>query len=353
VLIIDDSTVFRTQIRRALSDLPDVEVVGSASSGRIALQMLEQKPADLVTLDLNMADMNGLETLHEIRRRGLPVRVLVFAAKSARSAEETLEALRGGADDFVLKPGGDTLSLEHALEQVRGELVPKIRQFSGTARAPRPHAGSKPPPAAATSTSAPYRTRDMSAMRAAVVVVASSTGGPSALEALFASLPRPPRAPILVAQHMPETFTRFLARRLEDVSGVTCREAVNGEPLAPGTIYVAPGNFHMQVRTTAAGSRIMLDQGPRVNSVRPAADLLFRSVAELYGDTCAGFVLTGMGADGLEGARRIKERGGGVMIQSRESCVVWGMPAAVHAAGAFDKMGDLQDCAAVLALLSA
>jgi two-component system chemotaxis response regulator CheB len=352
VLIVDDSSVFRTQIRRALSDVPDIEVVGSASNGRIALQMLEQKPTDLVTLDLNMADMDGMETLREIRRRGLAVRVLVFAARSTRSAEDTIEALRCGADDFVLKPGGDTLSIEHALEQVRSDLVPKIRQFTA---AMAPTAAREPVAKAAkiSPQALSKKPRDLATMRPMVVVVASSTGGPGALEALFASLPRPPRVPILVAQHMPETFTKFLAKRLADISGVACREAQNGEPPTPGTIYIAPGNFHMQLRSTPAGNRIALDQGPKVNSVRPAADLLFASAAELYGDACAAFVLTGMGSDGLEGARRIKNRGGAVMIQSKESCVVWGMPAAVHDAGAYDRIGDLQDCAGVLARLSA
>lgn len=355
VLIVDDSSVFRTQIRRALADVPDIEVVGSASSGRIALQMLEQKPADLVTLDLNMADMDGMETLREIRRRGLAVRVLVFAARSARSAEDTIEALRCGADDFVLKPGGDTLSIEHALEQVRSDLIPKIRQFTAALppSAPRAPLGFASKASPAPPSRKPSEHRDLGTMRPMIVVVASSTGGPGALEALFASLPRPPRVPILVAQHMPETFTKFLAKRLADISGVACREAQNGEPPAAGTIYIAPGNFHMQVRSTAAGNRITLDQGPKVNSVRPAADLLFTSVADLYGDSCAAFVLTGMGSDGLEGVRRIKGRGGAVMIQSKESCVVWGMPAAVYEAGAYDRIGDLQDCAGILARLSA
>lgn len=354
VLIVDDSSVFRTQIRKALVDLPGVEVVGSASSGKIALAMLGQKNIDLITLDINMPDMNGLETLRELRVRGYKTRVILFASRNARSAQETLEALRIGADDFVLKPEGETTSLDSALEQVKAQLLPKIKQFI----APRldkdlRDGGFLGDGAMATAKALPaVKPRDIKSMQAMVVVVASSTGGPGALEKFLGGLKSVPRIPVLIAQHMPETFTKYLARRLTEVSKVDVREAINGEALLPKTVYLAPGNFHMRLgRGPSGGNIILLDQGPKVNSVRPAADLLFQSAAELYGETCAAFVLTGMGEDGLVGARSIKEAGGAVMIQDKASCIVWGMPAAVFNAGLHDAIGDIEQCGAILSRL--
>ncbi|MCX6109051.1 MAG: CheB methylesterase domain-containing protein, partial [Proteobacteria bacterium] len=179
---------------------------------------------------------------------------------------------------------------------------------------------------------------------------ASSTGGPAALEVVVSKLHgRVPRIPVLLVQHMPESFTRNLASRLTDLSGVEVREATNGEPVKPGALILAPGNFHMRLNRNGDCNYITLDQGPKVNSVRPAADLLFISAAQLYGPSCAGMVLTGMGEDGCTGAKAIKQAGGGIMIQDRDSSIVWGMPAAVEKAGAYDLIGDLNACADQLA----
>ena len=183
-----------------------------------------------------------------------------------------------------------------------------------------------------------------------ICVIASSTGGPAALEVVVSKLHgRVPRIPVLLVQHMPESFTRNLASRLTDLSGVEVREATNGEPVKPGALILAPGNFHMRLNRKGDANYITLDQGPKVNSVRPAADLLFISAAQLYGPTCAGMILTGMGEDGCTGAKAIKQAGGGIMIQDRGSSIVWGMPAAVEKAGAYDLIGDLNACADQLA----
>lgn len=361
VLIVDDSSVFRTQIRKALADIPGIDVAGTASNGRIALQMIEQRSIDLVTLDLNMPDMGGLETLRQIRKVDRKIRVIVFASRSSRSAEETIDALSIGADDFVLKPDGSTSSLDHALEQVRNELVKRVRQF---------HEGKSIQPSQSkrdfTNNSAHLssmrslvteskqshrRKLNLETFRPMIAVIASSTGGPGALEVVIGKLKSSPRIPILIAQHMPATFTKFLAKRLQESSGINCREAVNGEPIRFGTIYIAPGDFHMRVASTPNGNIITLDQGPKLHSVRPAADYLFRSAADIYGSSCFGMVLTGMGEDGLSGSIHIKDQGGAIFIQDKDSCAVWGMPAAVQHADAYDSIGNLDECGKVLARL--
>ena len=363
VLIVDDSSVFRTQIRKALTDVPGIDIAGTASNGRIALQMMQQKSVDLVTLDLNMPDMGGLETLREIRKAGRRIHVIVFASRSARSAEETIDALSNGADDFVLKPDGNTSSLEHALEQVRSELVKRVKQFSNgpkaatsgtkqTAVAKRVERFSTEirPPSAPPKV---FRRHSLQQFKPMIIVIASSTGGPNALEVVLTKIPKLTRVPILIAQHMPATFTKYLAKRLQESIGITCREALNGELIRSDTIYIAPGDFHMRVATSTRGNAIILDQGPKLHSVRPAADHLFNSAADLYGSACFGMVLTGMGEDGLVGAIHIKERGGAIMIQNQESCAVWGMPAAVYHAEAYDAIGNLDECGSLLARLCA
>jgi two-component system chemotaxis response regulator CheB len=336
-LIADDSVIYRSQIKKALEGLPGVEVVGVAANGKITLERLNQSSVDLLILDLEMPEMDGLQTLKEMSRRGGQTKTLVFSALSKQGAEITLDALRHGACDFITKPDGSSIQAEGGLliepsQRIKGLLEPRISalfpdllmnlgsDLESESRGPL-HAQSS---------------GSWDQFQPEVIVIGSSTGGPTVLEGIFAELPKPLRCPVLVAQHMPPFFTATLAERIQKISGIPTSEARDGMPLLPNSIIIAPGDYHMRIRVDGGVPRVVLDQGPQINSVRPAVDPLFASAASVFGEKCLGVVLTGMGADGAEGSKKIKESGGWVIIQSQETCVVFGMPGAVKAAGAFD-----------------
>ena len=353
VMIVDDSVVFRSQLKNCLDAADDVTVVATAANGKIALQRLEMGACDLIILDLEMPEMDGLQFLAELRRHSFTQKVIVFAGTSKEGASQALAALNAGAVDFVAKPTTAS-SLEEALESIKRELLPKIIQFKkryDAARDPRrlalrSEAAPTPP-----DPRRPYPKVSLETFKPRIVVVGSSTGGPAALERLFAPLQGTTlRVPILVTQHMPPKFTEALASRLSSISGVPVGEGRTGALIVPGHIFVAPGDYHMSIQrlTSAETPVIKLDQEPKRNSVRPAVDYLFESAAREYGSACAGFVLTGMGEDGKEGSIAIKSNGGAMMIQDRDSSVVWGMPGAVHSVGAYDDEGSIDECARIL-----
>lgn len=349
VMVVDDSVVFRSQLKNCLDGQFGINVVGSAAHGRIALEKLSQIDSDLITLDLEMPEMNGFEFLSEMRRRGFTQKVIVFASPTKEGAAQVLEALAAGASDFVAKPQG-TSSLDEALDSIRRDLLPKVLQFKK-----RQESSSivEAPSVACDKLNEDSSTPKITdvfleTLRPKAIVIASSTGGPGALETIFSSLQVScSRLPIFIAQHMPAHFTEALARRLESISGISAGEGKNGELVQPNRIYVAPGDFHMTLSRTPDGERIAIkiDQNPKRNGVRPAADYLFETAAREYGQYIAAFVLTGMGEDGKQGAVRVKRGKGAVIIQDRLSSIVWGMPGAVHESGAFDLEGDLTTCA--------
>ncbi len=345
VLIVDDSVVFRSAIRTALERLPGIEVVGAAANGKIALEKIKQLSVDLITLDMEMPDLDGIETLKQLRAAGHRQTVVVFSSMTTLGAERAIDALRFGADEVVAKPAqSEEGGIEGAVEKVRFALLPIIEAFrSKWAPAPRSSpAGDTSsvgysPPASLNIGLPPSLLR----FRPAVLVIGSSTGGPMALENLFIALKDAvPRVPILICQHMPPVFTASLAKRLEVVCGIPASEGLQGESIKPGRIYVAPGDYHMVLAKGPNGAMVRLHQGPAVNSVRPAVDPLFESAAEVFGASVLSVVLTGMGADGAIGAERIRGVGGKVLIQDQASCVVFGMPGAVAEKKAFDGMGD-------------
>lgn len=370
VLIADDSVVYRSQLRSAAAMLEYVDVVGVAANGRLAVEKLAQTSADLLILDLEMPEMNGLQTLEEIRRLGLQVKVLLFSSHSKRGAEITMDALRAGASDFVTKPGSEGAGSGN-LEKVASDpakrilelIQPKIEALfpsvlnGGAVPAPT-KMPAKPQASAGQGASTPsaakvYPSLILETVRPRVLVIGSSTGGPNALEKLFSALRPPYSVPILITQHMPAVFTATFAERLGKLLGAgktveEVREGRDGEVLLPNRIYVAPGDYHMTLKAEGESVRIALDQGPPQNFVRPAVDPLFQSAAAIYRSGCMGIVLTGMGADGRIGSVAIKDAGGSVLIQNRESCVVYGMPGAVEAAGAFDLTADLEEIARVV-----
>ena len=319
--MVDDSSVFRSQIRNALATSDEIEVAGVAANGKVAIQKLKQTSVDVVTLDMEMPEMDGAETIAAIRKMNFPVKIIVFSSQTKRGSERAIQALTLGADDILVKPEPTGQESVQPHEVMAKELVPRVLQFrkmvtSTDAASPR-------------TPNAIVRT-NIAHFSPKIVVVGSSTGGPACLEKIFGGMGGKLKVPILIAQHMPPVFTATLARRLQEKSGIECGEGVMGEPLE-NKIYLAPGDFHMTLRVFAGGAKVFLDQGPPRNSVRPAVDNLFESAATLFGKTCLGIVLTGMGEDGLVGCRAIKNAGGGVVIQDSASSVVFGMPGAVFA----------------------
>jgi two-component system chemotaxis response regulator CheB len=322
--VVDDSVVIRKLLCEILQTDPELEVVGTASDGRIGLAKIAQLHPDLVTLDVEMPVMNGLETLAEIRKLYAKLPVVMFSTLTERGAEATLDALSLGASDYATKPlhaGGPAA----AAAAIQAELVPKIKALCA-----RPLKNLKPPPRAAKAV------RRLAPRRIEIVTIGTSTGGPNALAEVLPRIPKDFPVPIVLVQHMPPVFTRLLAERLGSHSEISVREGIAGAVISPGNAWIAPGDFHMVLKRAAMGSRLELNQDPPENSCRPAVDVLFRSVAEVYGAAVLAVVMTGMGSDGLIGARRIRERGGEVIIQDEASSVVWGMPGLVHAAGEAD-----------------
>ena len=334
VLVVDDSVV----IRRIVSDLidsdPDLQVVGTAQNGRIALSKIEQLQPHVITLDIEMPEMDGLATLRELRNRRIRIPVIMFSTLTARAAAATLDALSLGAADYVTKPS-NVGSTDLAMERVREDLIPKIKAFAR--RAP----GVMSAPALSRAVARPaaravVRPRPASAptSRIDVVAIGTSTGGPNALEEVFRRLPTSIGVPVVVVQHMPPVFTKILADRLSAKSSWQVHEATNGMRLEPGHAYIAPGDHHMVVERAPLGpGRVLLNQGPPENSCRPSVDVLFRSVAAAHGPASLAVVMTGMGQDGLEGCKLLVERGAEVLAQDEATSVVWGMPGYVSRAG--------------------
>ena len=338
VLVVDDSVVIRRLVTHALEQDPDLEVVGAASNGAIGLQRIPQFNPDILTLDIEMPEMDGLETLRRVRREFPHLRVIMLSALTDRGAAVTLEALSLGADDYVTKASGEG-SLDRSMTRLRDELVPKIKQFfhlPGQSRA-----GARPEPAHVPATP-PARwdtpVFESTKVRPKVVVIGVSTGGPTALGAILPELPAGFPLPVLIVQHMPPLFTRLLAERLHATCRLPVEEARQGEPVRAGKILIAPGDFHLKVASDGGGVRVCLDQSPPQNSCRPAVDALFTSIGEVYGGAAIALILTGMGQDGLRGAEVLKARGASVLAQDEASSVVWGMPGAVVNAGLADRV---------------
>jgi len=338
VLVVDDSVVIRRLVTHALEQDPALEMVGAASNGVIALQRIPQFNPDVLTLDIEMPEMDGLETLRRVRREYPQLRVIMFSTLTERGAAVTLEALTLGADDYVAK-ASNVGSLDRSMTRLREELVPKIKQFFH--RASPNHAAARPEPAHAPAAQPAWQRTPVwqsTKLRPKVVVIGVSTGGPTALGAILPELPASFPLPVLVVQHMPPLFTRLLAERLHSACRLPVEEAGQGKPVEAGKILIAPGDFHFKVASNGGGVRVFLDQSPPQNSCRPAVDALFTSIGEVYGGAVIAAILTGMGQDGLRGAEILKAQGASVLAQDEASSVVWGMPGAVVNAGLADRV---------------
>ncbi len=341
VLVVDDSIVVRRLVSLALDHDPNLEVVGTAQNGRDALEKLAALSPDVITMDIEMPEMDGLEAVRLIRQRASDVRVVMLSTLTERGAAATLEALSLGADDYVTKQSAGR-SIDESTANLRTELVPKIKQFFtftdaislSNLRISEPRTAPKPAPTAPRSAPTPSVTGTpvrSSTFVPRIVAIGISTGGPTALSKIIPTVPADFRLPILVVQHMPPLFTRSLCERLQERCQLLVREAIHGEYVRPGLILFAPGDYHMRVHLVPGESqpRISLDQGPAENSCRPAVDVLFESVANIYGGASVAAVLTGMGHDGLRGAKLLKNAGAAILAQDEETSTVWGMPRAI------------------------
>jgi two-component system chemotaxis response regulator CheB len=322
VLVVDDSSVIRRLLADILSSDEEVEVVGTAPNGAIALQKIEQLNPDVITLDVEMPDMTGLEFLEALRKTSSKLPVIMFSSLTQKAAITTLEALARGATDYVTKPTG--VSREAASELVRSQLLPKVKVLGGR----RPSAAMELLRAKPRAVSAPVWNE-----RPEVLAIGVSTGGPNALSTLFQQIPANLGVPVVIVQHMPPLFTQLLAERLTNTCPLTFAEAKDGDLLEAGKVWIAPGDFHMRLVRDGTQVRVALDQGTPENSCRPAVDVLFRSVASVYRSRSLAVIMTGMGQDGLHGCEAIDAAGGQIIVQDEASSVVWGMPGFVAKAG--------------------
>jgi len=338
ILVVDDSVVVRRLVAGVLEEDPALEVVGTAPNGRIALAKVEQLAPDLVTLDIEMPEMDGLTALARMRKEHKDVKVIMFSVLTERGALHTLDALSLGAVDYVTKPARQA-GREEALRSIREKLVPRI------------HAICCPAEMGPASAAADQR-RGAAPEAPAVIAVAASTGGPDAVPRLLQALPGDFGLPILIVQHMPALFTRLFARRLDAQVALPVAEAADATSLDGGGVWIAPGGMHLVVERSRGGLGLLTQQGPAELSCRPSANVLFRSVARHYGPGALAVVLTGMGRDGLEGCREIRRAGGRILAQDQASSVVWGMPGFVVEAGLADSALKPEDLAREITYLA-
>jgi two-component system chemotaxis response regulator CheB len=328
----------RSLLRSVICADASLEVAGTAADGQSALKVIETTRPDLILLDVEMPVMDGLATLRQLRAKGTKMPVIMCSSLTQRGAKVTIEALACGAADYVTKPAGQA-GREAAIKTLAQDLIPKIHALTSQAHTqpqsvfPGMAGGPRAP---LILPMAPQQRAQAITSVPVVLAIGVSTGGPAALEVLLPAIPGNFPLPILIVQHMPELFTKLFAERLDSRCQLRVCEAAEGDPVRPGTIYIARGNWHMEVLAPSRSGQpatLHLSQGPLENHCRPAVDTLFRSLAGIYGSGVLAVVLTGMGSDGLAGCRLIRENGGTVLAQDQASSVVWGMPGAVTNAG--------------------
>lgn len=344
IIIVDDSLVFRHAVQDALRGEPGIEVVGSARNGVRAMELISSKPPDLVTLDLEMPEMDGVETLKAIqaynaRHINTPgIGVIMLSAHTKKGAESTIMALEAGAFDFVTKPAES--SETESIASLKRSLLPRIHHFASMRALgkQRPSSLVKPTP------SRIKEKKEVPASRAIeAVVIGVSTGGPKALGDILPQLSELVKLPILIVQHMPEKFTQSLAESLAKKCSHKVKEGENGEVVDKGTIYIAPGGRHMMLRLSSAGPVISLSDQPAENGCRPSVDVLFRSLPAVFGSGVVAVIMTGMGNDGSNSLRALKRAGVSIIAQDEASSVVWGMPGSAVSTGFVDEIVSLMD----------
>jgi two-component system chemotaxis response regulator CheB len=322
VLVVDDSVVMRRLLSEVISSDPELEVAGYAANGQIALALFDQVNPDIVTLDVEMPVMNGMETLQAMRTAGRILPVIMFSTLTERGAEATIDALALGASDYVAKPADS--GYNSARDRIREALLPRIKALCQRSLAPPP-----PQPILRSASGRQVKLPN----RIQVVAIGCSTGGPNALAQVLPGIPADFPVPLLIVQHMPPTFTRFLAQRLTAQCQMGVAEAGDGELLKPGRMWIAPGGYHLAVARQSQETRLRIHQEAPENSCRPSVDVLFRSVAQVFSSHALAVVLTGMGQDGLRGCEMLAQSGAEIVAQDEPTSVVWGMPGFVARAG--------------------
>ncbi len=334
VLVVDDSTLFRKVVRDAVQGESDIEVVGTAANGRIALEKIRQLQPDLVTLDVEMPELNGMEVLRELQAMPSAPAVILLSALTADGAALTTKALRLGAFDFILKPRG--ADFDDSTRMLRKDLIPKIRGCVEALRGRDPATSVEHQPV----TAQPHRGNGP--FRPEVITIGVSTGGPAALGELLPQLPGDLPIPVTIVQHMPPMFTRSLADDLNEACALRVQEGEDGMVLKPGEVYIAPGGKQMKVVGGRAAALLQVADHPPERNCRPSVDYLFRSLSFVYGGSVLAVVMTGMGDDGTRGCRLLKRQGARILAQDEASCVVYGMPRWIVEEGLADGVHSLQ-----------
>lgn len=363
-LVVDDTALFRRVVSDALASLPDVEVVAAAPNGKIALERIESLKPDLVTMDVEMPEMDGIQVLEEIKQNGWDCGVVMVSAHTLKGGELTIRALEKGAFDFITKPSGGDVQAN--LNSIREALLPVVNAYrrkreirsilthSASAAVAGPAQGTiqasglahaRPKPALANEVPVPAA-RGTEPGKADLVVLGISTGGPNALTRMLPALPAQLPAPVLIVQHMPPLFTQSLAASLNSKCSLHVKEAEDGDIAKPATIYIAPGGKQMKAVSGQKGEIVLrITDDPPENNCKPSADYLFRSVANNFPGRAAAVIMTGMGSDGVLGLRLLKRHGCRVIAQDEASCIVFGMPGEAVKAGVVDIITPLEKIA--------
>lgn len=348
VLVVDDSLIYRKVIRDTLASLPNVEVVGVAGNGKAAIEKIQQLRPDMLTLDFEMPELDGLGVLKWMKQERCPAKAVMISALTTEGAEATVQALELGAFDFVVKPNGSDTKTNQ--EQLLHSLSQHVQAISASLhrKVAAPHLA-KPLAAAASS---PAKTAPPSAQilpgqrRIAIVGIGVSTGGPDALRVMLPMLPADLPVPVVIVQHMPPVFTKSLAQSLDKMCKLRVSEGEDGQVVKPGQIVIAPGGKHLRIIRNASGlPQIQLTEDAPVQSCRPSVDYLFYSLAESFGHQTLSVIMTGMGYDGADGCRRLHQLGGPVIAQSEDTCVVFGMPRKPVEEGVADVVSPLKSIA--------
>jgi len=337
VLLVDDAAAVRSALSLTIAQDQDLEVVGTATNGRVALEIFPALKPDIVLLDFEMPQMDGLATVRELRKTDSRVPIIMFSNLTEHGASITLEAISLGVTDYVTKPSN--VDMTATLEAISRELIPKIRALCHLPELPNRLAPAEEPKVQTPPVHVPPQLRLLSPVQ--IVAIGVSTGGPDALARVLPFLPANFSVPVVIAQHMPRIFTSLLASRLSAKSALPVRECVSGEPLRPGCVVIAPGDSHMVVRQEG-GLILETHQGPKENFCRPSVDVLFHSIAHVFGARALAVVLTGMGRDGLKGCEALHGLGARIYVQDEASSVVWGMPGLVARSGLADKILPLE-----------
>lgn len=335
VLVVDDSAIARRLLTDTIAADPGLKVVGTAADGTAALKGLKELAPDIITLDVEMPGLSGIDTVKELRKQNPHIPIIMFSSLTEIGSTATLEALTAGASDYVTKPTG-TANVIESKERIKKDLITKIKALCkrSVVQGKTPLKATQPPKI--------FRVK---ATEFSIVAIGCSTGGPTALAEIIPNIPATFNLPIIITQHMPPVFTKSLAARLSQLSKLQVVEASDGMPIEPGKVYVAPGDFHLELKKVDGKVIVHTHKGAQENSCRPAVDVMFRSLPAVYGGKVLAVILTGMGQDGMLGAKQLAEHGASILIQDEETSVVWGMPGAVAAEGLADAVIPLKQIA--------